>query len=215
MAKLLNEDVSKQIQKAIEPMKNPIKMVLFTKKGSCNTCQETKQLLEEMSALNDKISIDFKDMDTDKADAEKYGIEYVPTFVVLNDKDEYSGVKFQGIPAGHEINSFLSAIVYMSGVEYQLDQKVLDRIAKIDKPVDIKVFVTLSCPHCPGAVSTAHSLAMLNENVQASMIEAQTFQELSMKYKVSGVPKIIINDEFELLGNQPIDAFLTEIEKIV
>jgi alkyl hydroperoxide reductase subunit AhpF len=79
--------------------------------------------------------------------------------------------------------------------------------------VNIKVFVTLSCPHCPGAVSTAHSLAMLNDNIQASMIEAQTFQELSQKYKVSGVPKIIINEDYELLGNQPIDAFLSEIEK--
>lgn len=214
MANLLNKEVSEQIKKALEPMKNNIKMVLFTKEGTCNTCQETKQLLTEMSALNDKIFVEFKDLNTDKAEAEEYGISEVPTFVMLNDKDEYQGVKFQGIPAGHEINSFLSAIVYMSGLDFQMDQKLLDRIAKIDKPVDIKVFVTLSCPHCPGAVSTAHSLAMLNENVQASMIESQTFYDLSMKYKVSGVPKIVINDEYELLGNQPIDAFLSEIEKI-
>lgn len=214
MEKLLNEDVSKQIKKALEPMQNQIKMVLFTKEGTCNTCKETKQLLEEIKDLNDKILVDFKDLDQDKADAEKYGIDAVPTFVMLNDKDEYKGVKFQGIPAGHEINSFLSALVYMSGLDLGLDQKLLDRISKIDKPVDIKVFVTLSCPHCPGAVSTAHSLAMLNDNIQASMIESQTFYDLSTKYKVSGVPKIIINDEYELLGNQPIDAFLTEIEKI-
>ena len=214
MANLLNKEVSEQIKKALEPMKNNIKMVLFTKEGTCNTCTETKQLLTEMSGLNDKISVEFKDLNNDQADANKYGIDDVPTFVMLDDKDEYKGVKFQGIPAGHEINSFLSAIVYMSGLDFRMDQKLMDRISKIDKPVDIKVFVTLSCPHCPGAVSTAHSLAMLNDNVQASMIEAQTFNELSMKYKVSGVPKIVINDEFELLGNQPIDAFLTEIEKL-
>lgn len=213
MEKLLNEDVSKQIKKALEPMQKPIKMVLFTKEGTCNTCAETKQLLSEMEALNDKISVDYRDIDVDKDLAESYEVEYVPTFVVLNDKDEYKGVKFQGIPAGHEINSFLSALVFMSGLDLGLDKKIVERIQKIDKPVNIKVFVTLSCPHCPGAVSTAHSLAMLNDNIQASMIEAQTFQELSQKYKVSGVPKIIINEDFELLGNQPLDAFLNEIEK--
>jgi glutaredoxin-like protein len=214
MAKLLNEEVSKQIKEALAPMQNEITMVLFTKEGGCNTCEETEQLLNEVKVLNDKISVDIKDIDKDKDEAEKYNILDVPTFVILDDKKNYKGVKFQGIPAGHEINSFLSAIVFMSGLDLGLDAKILDRLAKIKKPVDIKVFVTLSCPHCPGAVATAHSLAMLNDNIEASMIEAQTFQELSVKHKVSGVPKIIINDELELVGNHPIDAFLTELEKL-
>lgn len=214
MEKLLNEDVSKQIKQALSPMQNPIKLVLFTKEGGCNTCAETKQLLSEVEPLNDLISVDFKDIEKDKELAVSYGVDDVPTFVILNDKDEYKGVKFQGIPAGHEINSFLSALVFMSGLDLGLDPKIIERISKIDKPVDIKVFVTLSCPHCPGAVSTAHSLAMLNDHVQASMIESQTFMTLAQKHNVSGVPKIIINDEYELLGNQPIDAFLSEIEKI-
>ena len=82
----------------------------------------------------------------------------------------------------------------MSGLDIKYPADVLARIQKIDKPVNIKVFITLSCPHCPGAVQTAHRLAMLNPNVKAEMIEANTFQDLSMKFKVSGVPKIIIND---------------------
>ena len=76
------------------------------------------------------------------------------------------------------------------------------------------MFVTLSCPHCPGAVSNAFRLAMTNPNITADAFEAQTFNELSMKYNVSSVPKIIINDQYEFLGNQPIDAFLAEIEKV-
>ncbi len=45
------------------------------------------------------------------------------------------------------------------------------------------------------------------------MIEAQTFYELSDKFNVSGVPKIVINDEYELIGNQPLEAFMDVIEK--
>ena len=133
---------------------------------------------------------------------------------MLDDKGTYKGVKFNGIPAGHEINSFISALIEMSGLDIKYPADVLARIQKIDKPVNIKVFITLSCPHCPGAVQTAHRLAMLNPNVKAEMIEANTFQDLSMKFKVSGVPKIIINDGAELLGNQPVDKFLSEIERL-
>jgi protein-disulfide isomerase len=55
---------------------------------------------------------------------------------------------------------------------------------------------------------------MLNEHVQGEMIEANTFQELSNKYNVSGVPKIVINDSIELLGDQPMEEFLNRIESL-
>ena len=92
----------------------------------------------------------------------------------------------------------------MSGVEDFYEESLKKTIQAIDKEVSIKVFVTLSCPHCPGAVQTAHRLAMLNPKIKAEMIEAQTFYELSDKYQVSGVPKIIINDKYELLGNHQL-----------
>ncbi|MFP4286704.1 MAG: protein disulfide oxidoreductase [Candidatus Izemoplasmataceae bacterium] len=214
MERLLNDEVSNQIKEFLNQMVNPIKMVLFTDKGLCNTCKETRQLLNEITPLNDKITLIEKDMNEDKEDAEKYGITMTPSFVMLNENDEYLGVKFNGIPAGHEINSFLSAILHMSGVDLGLDEATIKKIKAIDKKVDIKVFVTLSCPHCPGAVETAHRLAMLNENIESSMIEAQTFHEMSNKYNVSGVPKIVINDKHELVGNQPIEAFLKELSNL-
>ena len=89
-----------------------------------------------------------------------------------------------------------------------------ERIMKIDKPINIKVFITLSCPHCPGAVQKAHKMALMNPMIQAEMIEAETFGELSMKHNVSGVPKIVINDQYDLLGNQTIQEFLNTMEKV-
>lgn len=214
MAELLNKDVRKQIKEVLSAMVKPIKMVLFTSEGVCTTCKETRQLLTEVSELNDKILVEEYDIDKDNDEAKKYNIELTPSFVILDDNNDYSGIKFNGIPAGHEINSFLSAILYVSGIDLGLDKKILEQIKKIDKPINMKVFITLSCPHCPGAVQKAHMLALLNKNIESEMIESQTFMDLSKKFKVSGVPKIIINDKLELLGNQPIEAFLEEINKI-
>lgn len=212
MEKLLNEDVQNQLKQVFEELKNSVTMVLFTSKEDCESCEQTKTLLSEIAELSDKLTI--KEFDLHSDEAKYYGIEMVPSFVLLDSNDEYKRVKFNGIPAGHEINSFISALVEMSGTESEVPVELLERIQKIDKPVNIKVFVTLSCPHCPGAVQKAHKLAMLNKHVTGEMIEAQTFQELSEKFNVTGVPKIIINDTLELIGNQPIERFLDQIESL-
>lgn len=214
MEKLLNQDLQKQIGVFLNPMKENISIVLFTSESNCDSCKDTLQLLTEVSELSEKVTFVSKDIEKDAEEVKKYGVTMVPSFVMLDKDGNYKGVKFNGIPAGHEINSFLTAILDMSGVNFGFDDALIERIKNIKSPVNIKVFVTLSCPHCPGAVNKAHRLAMLNENIEGEMIEAQTFMELSNKFKVQGVPKIVINEKYELVGNQPIEAFLAELERI-
>ncbi|HHX78182.1 MAG TPA: glutaredoxin [Acholeplasmataceae bacterium] len=213
MKKLFNEEVEKQLKEVLANMINPITILMFTD-GDCLTCKETKQLLSEVADLNSKISLEIKEIKDASLEVKQFEIELVPSFVILDMKKKYQGVKFNGIPAGHEINSLVSAILEMSGLQIGVDKSLIKRIKKINKPVNIKVFITLACPHCPGAVQTAHRLAMLNDNIKSEMIEAQTFSDMSVKYKVSGVPKIIINEDIELVGNHPIEIFLEKIESI-
>lgn len=210
----LNEEVQKQIREFIGVIERKVTIVLFTKEEPCDLCEETKQLIYEVKALNDKIEIVEKDFIKDVDDVKKYHIEMVPSFVLLDHEGTYKGVKFNGIPAGHEINAFLTALIEMSGVDFKLDPYLIERITKINKPVNIKVFVTLTCPHCSGTVQKAHRLAMSSKFVEAEMIEAQTFYDLSEKYQVTGVPKIVFNDKFDIVGNQPMDAFLDQIDKL-
>lgn len=214
MANLLNQEVAGQIKTHLEQMVNDVTMVLFTQKdtNNCVYCTETQQLLSEVAALSDKLSLETRDLSSDEA--QLYGVTMTPSFVMLNHEGEFKGVTFNGIPAGHEINSFLAGILGMSGADHGFDDATVERIKNLKKPVDIKVFVTTSCPHCPGAVAKAHQLSMLNENIKGSMIEANSFQELSRKYNVSGVPKIVINDSVELLGDQPLEEFIKRIEQL-
>ncbi len=213
MSQFLNDDVRKMLGDILKDMVNDVQVKLYVDTLACDTCTETNQLLSEMSEVNDKIKYELIDVKGDKSVGAIHGVTMYPTVVVLDQDGQDKGVRFYGIPAGHEINSLLAALVDMSGKELDLDQETIDAIKAIDTETDIKVFVTLTCPHCPGAVTKAHRIAMLNPYVKASMVEAQTFSQLSAQHNVSSVPKIVINDSHDFVGNQPMEVFLDTIAK--
>jgi glutaredoxin-like protein len=213
MERLLPEDVASQIKELLAKMVNDVTVVYFTDNVSLYTA-ETEEFLKEIAELNSKIHLEVKDVIKDKDEVAKYEIKLVPSTVLLDKDGNYSRIKFNGIPAGHEINSFLAALLEVSGIKSQmLSDENLKKIQNIDKSVDIKIFVTLSCPHCPGAVQNANRIALNNKNVKAQMIEANTFGDLSQKYGVESVPKIVINDKVEFVGDQPIEKFLEAISR--
>ncbi|MBK5251740.1 MAG: thioredoxin family protein [Peptostreptococcaceae bacterium] len=210
----LNEDISKQIKAVFAPMKENVNIALFVDKTGCESCEDARGYMEEMASLSDKLSLSVYDVARDKEKAMEFDVKLTPAIVLLDSENKNNGVKFNGIPAGHEINSFISGILNVSGAGEKLPEEMMQRIKSIDKPVNIKVFVTLGCPHCPGAVSKAHKIALLNPNVNAEMIEANTFEELSQKFNVGGVPKIVFNDSVDLIGDQPLDAFINAMETL-
>jgi len=210
---LLNEQISEQLKTIFADMKNDMTLAVFTKQGECETCEDTLSYMREIEALSDKIHLETLDIEADKVRAEAYNVQMVPSIVLLNDKKEHLGIKFNGIPAGHEINSFIPAILEVAGSGEALPEELVKQVKALEKPVNIKVFVTLSCPHCAGAVQKAHKLALESPMIDAEMVEAQTFHELSDKFNVSSVPKIVINDQYEFVGNQPLEVFLEEIAK--
>ncbi|HSP47671.1 MAG TPA: thioredoxin family protein, partial [Clostridiaceae bacterium] len=185
--KMFDEQLQSQLREVLAGIKDDVHIALFTKEGECYSCAETKGYMSEVAELNDKIHLETYDINKDAELAKTYRVEMVPSIVLLDAKKNYRGVKFNGIPAGHEINSFIPALLEVSGQTSEVPQDIMDRISKIDKPVNIKVFVTLSCPHCAGAVQKAHKMALMNSNIDAEMIEAETFDELSNKFNVSGV----------------------------
>ncbi len=210
----LNEEIKKQLEEVFEPMKKEVIVALFATKEMCETCEDTKSFMAEMSGINEKIKLEVYDLKDDAELAETLQVKRAPAIVLLGEGRKDYGIQFNGLPGGHEINSFISGLLEVSGSGEKLPEVFAERVAKIDKPIDIKVFVTLGCPHCPGAVSKAHKLALENLNVRAEMIEAQTFSELSDQYNVSGVPKIVINGTEELVGDQPLEMFLDAIERL-
>ena len=189
-------------------------MYVFKSDSGCRTCKDTIQYLDEIAGLNQQIKLTVYDEDTDKQQFTRFEILMVPAIVILSDMSVSEGVRFYGIPSGYEVHSLISAIKRASGVLDPLPEESEKKILKINKNIDIQVFVTPTCPNCPEAVINGHTLAFHNPFITCNVIEAGSFPELSQKFNVRGVPKIIINEIHELDGPQTLERLLEVIEKL-
>lgn len=212
--KLLNDEIRTQVKEILSEMEGKVKLLFFESKDSCEYCSTTEQLLSELTEVTDMVVFEKHEINSEKA--KEYSIEISPAIVPLTPDGVDRGVRFYGIPSGHEFGTLLQDIISFSkGAKPDLSPESIEKLEAIDKPIDIKVFVTPTCPYCPRAVITAHNIAMANENVVASMVEANEFPDLSMKYGVSSVPQIVINDEIIFVGAYPEKEFINEVFKAV
>ncbi len=211
---LFDENTTKQLTEILSMMKEDVELLYFTQEIECPTCKDGHSFVSEIAALNSKIRLKAYTLVKDHEVAEQYQIDKIPAIAVLDKDGKDTRVRFFGIPAGYEINSFLGSILETSSQITKIPPEIQERIDKIDHDVHIQVFVSLGCPHCPDAVSAAHLLAMQNSHVRADMVETSTFPHLAVKYNVSGVPKAVFNDKIEFVGAQPVMTFLDVIEEL-
>jgi hypothetical protein len=54
-------------------------------------------------------------------------------------------------------------------------------------------------------------MAAANPNITADAIEATEFMDLSRKYRVTGVPKTVVNETIEILGGLPEQEFVRAV----
>jgi len=192
-----------------ESLVNPVRIVMFTQEMECQFCAQTKQLITELAALNEKIQAEVHDFVADAELAKQYGIDKVPAIVVLGEKDY--GIRIYGLPYGYEFQTLMSALSVVSKGKTELSEETKAKLRAITNPVHIQVLVTLTCPHCPAAASMAHMFAVENDMIRADAIDANEFPQLAIKYGVMGVPKVVVNDKVEFVGALPEKMFLEHV----
>ncbi|MEP7136408.1 MAG: thioredoxin family protein [Chloroflexota bacterium] len=216
MEKVLNDQIVKQINEAFAEIQEPVQVLLFGSQDNCEYCNETKQLLEEVTALNDKLGLSVYDMQEHQDVAKKFNVTNAPGIVIAaKDGAEVTnlGIQFSGIPSGHEFSTLINDIVIVSKRESGLNEKTREFLKNLDKPLHLQVFVTPTCPYCPRAVLLAHQMAMENpQMIRAEGVEATEFPELANRFNVRGVPQTVINSGAgSVVGAVPEQNLLAEI----
>lgn len=192
-----------------------VKLWLFTSKDKerCPYCDHAIELIKELGSTDSRIKVFSYDIAEHPSEAKVLGIENVPAILLHGSKAH--GIYYYGMPTGYEFSSLVEDIIDVSKGRTSLAESTKSAIKSINEDVDIKVFVTPTCPYCPKAVRTAHQMALENSKIKASMIEAMEFMEMSSKYGVMGVPKVVINDKVSFEGALPESNFMEQIRNAI
>jgi glutaredoxin-like protein len=190
-------------------IKTPVTILFFTQTiGAPDTALVARQVLDEVVSLNDQISLEEVNFVLDQERAAQFGIDGIPAVALLRGGED-TRIRFLGAPAGYEFMSLVEALILAGTGDSGLTAESKALIAEnVTGPTDILVFVTPSCPHCPRAVTLAHRMAVESTLIRATCVEATEFLDLSQRYRVTGVPKTIVNGTIEMLGALPESVFV-------
>ena len=144
---LLSDSDLKHLQETFAGLTSPVKLAFFTQTLNCDTCEVAKQVLDEVTRVSDKITLEEHNFLLEKDAAASYGIDRVPAIAVLGQDEAGTtrdyGIRFFGAPHGYEFSSLLEAILLVGGVEEPgLNETSLGLLASVQEPVHIQVFVT-------------------------------------------------------------------------
>jgi len=207
----LNEKVKQDLAVAFQDLKQDVTLKFFTQEMECRFCKETRELLDELSAVSPRVKVEAHDFVQDAALAGELGIARIPAIAVCGEKDY--GIRFYGIPSGYEFASLVEAVRLVANGDVKLSPEGRAFLDGLDADVHLQVFVTPTCPFCPPAVMLAQQLAYSSPRVRADMIEATEFPPLAQKYNVYGVPRTVINEKEFIEGAVPERELIDKIRQ--
>lgn len=209
---LLSEKDRQTVRGHLAVIEEPVRLLFFTQTiGAPETALIARQVLDEIVSLNDLVTLEEVNVVLEQDRAREYGIEQIPATVLLKGTQD-TRIRFLGAPAGYEFMSLIEAVILAGTNDSGLTPDSRALVAQhVTSPLEIQVFVTPTCPHCPRAVTLAHRLAIESPFIRASCVEATEFMDLSRKFRVTGVPKTIVNDSIEILGALPEDEFVRTV----
>lgn len=212
--RIIPDEYVDEVKGILGGLRDDVRVLLFTQRYKCAGCREAEFLLQDLLELSSKIVLEKYVYEDARSMFNEYNVTYVPTIIVIS---SHTGgmARFLGVPLGYEFSSLLEDLLHASTGESNLPKSVVRAVGEVNVNVDVKVFVTLTCPYCPMAVSVAHSFSLINPKIKSEMIDASLFPNLALKYSVSAVPKTIINDFIEIVGAYPPEALLQKIVEAV
>ena len=138
---ILTERDQAAVRKEFERISGKVKLVAFSQElTAADLCRQNEQLVREVAALSEQITVEVLNLAIDRERAEAYGIDQVPAIVVEGARDY--GLRFYGVPLGYEFSNLIDSIIVASTGVPALSEDTLASLRALASDVDIKVFST-------------------------------------------------------------------------
>ena len=198
-------------------LKGEVGLRLYTQRPSpiaipgrdCRYCPQTQQLLEELAELSPKLNLETVDFYAEPERAKEEGISRIPAIVI--GPESGGRARFFGLPLGYELPVFIESIKAVSRDSTRLSVNTRKQLRRVNRPVQLQVFVTPGSEVSAGMVLLAHAMAVESRQITADVIEAEEFPELARRYGVRQVPLTIINEFATVAGMVSQDELLEKV----
>jgi alkyl hydroperoxide reductase subunit F len=195
---MLDTNIKTQLKAYFEKIESPIVLEATLDDGTQSA--QMLELLNDVAEQSTKITV--KTSGSSKN---------IPSFTV-GKADEVARIAFSGLPMGHEMTSFILAILQASGYPPKVEQDVIESIKGLEGKKRFQTFISLSCHNCPDVVQALNLMAALNPDIEHEMIDGALFQGLVDQYQIMAVPTVILNGEVFGQGRMSVEEIAAKLD---
>lgn len=198
---MLQPALARQLKSHLTRITMPIELVMSLD-GSAKAA-EMRDLLTEVAAMSDRITLDQRDDDPRRP---SFAINRVGTDI---------GVRFAGVPLGHEFTSFVLALLQVGGHPSKEAVETIERIRELDGEHHFETFFSLSCQNCPDVVQALNLMSVLNPRISHVAIDGAVFPQEAQQRGVLAVPTVFRNGELFGSGRMSSEEIVAALDKDV
>ena len=198
---MLDANLKQQLQAYLGRLTQPIEIVASL--DDSDASREMLVLLQEIVSLSSLITLEQRDHDASVR---------TPSFSV-NRVGADMGIRFAGIPMGHEFTSLVLALLQAGGHPPKADAAVIEQIKSLEGNFDFEIYISLSCQNCPDVVQALNLMAVLNPRVRSTMIDGALFQPEVEAKQIMAVPTVHLNGQPFGQGRMTVEEILAKLDR--
>jgi alkyl hydroperoxide reductase subunit F len=195
---VLDDTLKAQLQGYLAMLRQPIKLIASLDDSA--TAVEMRKLLDTIVSLSDKVTLETTGSDVRR-----------PSFVIARDS-ETAGVRFAGLPLGHEFTSLVLALLWTGGHPPKVELDVLEAIKALQGDFNFEVYMSLTCHNCPDVVQALSLMAIFNPNVKTVVIEGGAFQQEVTEREIMAVPMVFLNGKVFGSGRMTVEEIVAKLD---
>ena len=195
---MLDANLKTQLTAYLANIKQPIELVASADDSAKS--REMLALLEQIAALSDAVSFVRADDDARR-----------PSFLIRRAGTDI-GVRFAGVPMGHEFTSLVLALLQVGGHPPKVSQEVIDQIRALDGDYVFESYFSLTCQNCPDVVQALNLMSVVNPRIRHTAIEGGAFRQEVEDRQIMSVPAIFLNGEPFAQGRMTVEQILAKLD---
>lgn len=199
---MLDSNIKEQLKTIFANLNTDFVFRMYSKDNS-DSASEMKSFLDEVAAsASSHLSVEVSEADVD-----------APVFEIVK-AGVPTGVRFCGIPGGHEFSTLLLAVLNAAGEGKNLpDEALRARIMALKGPVKLQTFVSLTCTNCPDVAQALNVISLINPDVENTVIDGAVAPALVKSLDIQSVPTVYADGKLLSVGRSSLGDLLAKLEE--